>query len=148
MAIMARPTGHRNVLINGVSLCLKAPGLSSYPTTAGYCHAVGPDRLCLHRCSAYPGPLQCVELRRDDGALSPGPLGALCGASTAWRRCIGGLAPPATAVAWQTTGTAVPRPPRSFAKISGPACTEMKIRSRPHAAGLMGCKETSKPRAR
>src|SRR5437588_8470897 len=82
MAIMARPTGHRNVLINGVSLCLKAPGLSSYPTTAGYCHAVGPDRLCLHRCSAYPGPLQCVELRRDDGALSPGPLGALCGAST------------------------------------------------------------------
>src|SRR2546423_9908852 len=40
---------------------------------------------------------------------------------------------PATAVAWQTTGTAVPRRPTSFAKISRPPCTSPRPHS-PHAA--------------
>src|SRR5436190_18403677 len=43
--------------------------------------------------------------------------------SAAWRRYLGDLARPATAVAWQTTGTAVPRPPTTFATISRPTCT-------------------------
>jgi hypothetical protein len=73
------------------------------------------------------GRKRCGSISGSGNARGKHPLmpasGDDPGPSTAWRRYIGGLGRPATAVAWQTTGTAVPRRPTSLATISRPTCT-------------------------